>query len=80
MAEIGQRWTYGGPAGLGHIHADGPLHPEMHELDMAPGTVVEVLDHDTARDLVLVGWTDAPGNPRTTSIEPAIFAQHFVEA
>lgn len=55
------------------------LPSEMHDLDMPPGTEVEVVGHDEERDLVLVNWTDLQGNPRTTSIEPSTFGNDFEE-
>jgi hypothetical protein len=55
------------------------LSSEMHDLDMASDTEVEVVGHDEERDLVLVNWTDLQGNPRTTSIDPAVFAADFEE-
>jgi hypothetical protein len=56
-----------------------PDGPAMSELDMQPGTTVVVCGHDEDRDLVLVEWTDMQGNPRTTSVEQAAFAEHFVK-
>ena len=55
------------------------LPAEMRDLDMEPGTEVEVAGHDEERDLVLVNWTDANGTPRTTSLPPDTFAADFEE-
>lgn len=52
-------------------------HAAMHALDLHPGTEVTVAGHDADRDLVLVEWTDAQGDPRITSVEPADFHAHF---
>jgi len=55
------------------------LPAEMHDLDMAPGTEVEVIGPDDERDLVLVNWTDRNGTPRTTSLTAETFADDFEE-
>jgi hypothetical protein len=78
--QIGSRWTYTAETSLGQKHASGALPAEMVELDLHPGTTVAVAGHDHERGLVLVEWTDRSGNPRTTSVEPATFADHFTEA
>lgn len=55
------------------------LPSEMAELDLKPGTGVTVTGYDRDRDLVLVGWTDAQGTPRITSVEPGHFAATFAK-
>jgi hypothetical protein len=83
---VGSRYRYNHTEGLGQQHTDQDLstveHPStpgltMADLDLEPGTVVVVDEHDQERDLVLVGWVDRAGNPRVTSIDPAVFADHF---
>jgi hypothetical protein len=100
----GKTYRYTGKAGLGETHADPDSVPLAHrdagdgpassmaELDMPPGTVVELdLDDDpesdsfgaTHRDdehnLEIVNWKDGFGVARRTSIEPGFFAENFEE-
>ncbi len=70
------RYVYNGDTGLGAAVNDR-LHPEMVELDLVPGTAVEVSGMDEERGLVLVEWTDRAGTPRITSIEPDQFGAQF---
>lgn len=80
-------YVYQADTGLGAHHAGWTGPPdgmtdrqrEMTELDLQPGTAVTVIGHDEDRDLILVSWIDATGTPRTTSVEPTLFADHFVE-
>lgn len=48
-------------------------------LDMPPDTQVVVAGVDEERGLVLVGWTDRFGTPRTTSVTPSTFDAMFAE-
>jgi hypothetical protein len=75
----GSRFTFDAPDALGAMHAESQSR-EMAELDLHPGTEVKVVGHDDDRDLVLVEWTDAQGNSRTTSVEPDVFSDHFTSA
>lgn len=70
---------YTGEAGLGEIH-NSELRSDMRELDLATGTAVKHVGRDDDRDLELIEWVDAQGNPRISSIEPELFASHFEEA
>jgi hypothetical protein len=75
----GNQYTYD-PAhgtGLGHNAAGNPLTAEMSELDLVPGTTVEVLELDADSDWPLVQWTDGTGINRITTIEPNVFDQDF---
>jgi hypothetical protein len=76
--EPGAHYTYTHDVGLAAHHTPD-LHPDMAALDLTPNTTVTVVGHDTDRDLVLVEWTDAQGNPRTTSVQPDTFADYFTE-
>jgi hypothetical protein len=71
--------VYRGEQGLGAPHADGPLHPEMRELDLHPGTAVTHLEHDAERGLDLIEWTDRVGGHRITSVTPDQLAELFEE-
>jgi hypothetical protein len=51
----------------------------MADLDMSPGTRVELLEHDHDRDLHRVQWVDKHGTERITSVEPEFFDAHFTE-
>jgi hypothetical protein len=73
----GARYTYAGGEGLGHMHAENGLSADMHELDLADGTQVEVAAWDDERSLVVIEWADRQGNTRMTSVEPSVFAEHF---
>jgi hypothetical protein len=83
VPKVGARYRYHADAGLAararvaDPDVDDVLPAEMHNLDLHPDTEVTVFWHDEDRDLVLVNWTDLQGNPRTTSVEPATFAEHF---
>lgn len=83
---VGTRYRYIHTAGLGQHHTDQDLstveHPAtpgvtMADLDLEAGTLIVVEDYDQERDLVLAGWVDRSGNPRVTSLDPAVFAEHF---
>lgn len=74
--KAGSKHVFDAPDALGAMHAESQAR-DMAELDLHPGTEVKVVGHDDERDLVLVEWTDAQGNPRTTSVEPAQFTDHF---
>jgi hypothetical protein len=76
---VGARYRHDSQQGLAQRLVGDALSPDMRALDMPPGAEVTVLDHDADRDLVLVEWIDTHGNPRVTSIEPAVFAEHFTE-
>jgi hypothetical protein len=78
VPDIGVAYRYVAESGLAARHVDGELSAEMHALDLHPDTVVAVAGWDDDRGLVLVEWTDAHGTPRVTSVEPAVFAEHFV--
>ena len=65
-----------GVAGYAPGGADHPEGPRA-ALDMHPGMPVTVAGHDDDRDLVLVNWVDGQDNPRTTSIDPRVFADQF---
>jgi hypothetical protein len=52
----------------------------MHDLDLQHGTAVTLAEFDGERGLHLVGWTDAMGTPRRTSITPEDLAAFFQEA
>jgi hypothetical protein len=78
VARESEQYVYRATAGLAAQHVDG-LPAEMHELDLHPGTSVTVVGHDDDRGLVLVEWTDRSGNPRITSVDPAMLAEHFVK-
>lgn len=78
MVEIGQSYLYAAPQGLAELHVEGPLHPEMRDLDLRPDTPVKVVAVDDDRGLVLVEWVDASGNPRITSVEPGLLGEHFI--
>lgn len=73
---VGDIYTYEGPAGLAETLLGRPLTAEMTELDLHPGTKVtvrEVEDDDT----VHVEWTDRSGNPRATGVPVDAFSEHF---
>ena len=72
-----KRYTYQHTVGLAAHHAE--LSAEMAALDLAPDTPVTVVGHDAERDLVIVEWQDSSGNPRTTSVDPLLFAEYFVK-
>jgi hypothetical protein len=76
---VGARYRHDSQLGLALRLVGDDMSPDMRALDMPPGAEVTVLDHDADRDLVLVEWVDAHGNPRITSIEPSVFAEHFTE-
>ena len=66
--------------GFGQHHAEASqreLPAEMRDLDMAPGTEVEVAgtDEDTGRPIL--AWADATGNGRRTTVDTEFFAEHF---
>jgi hypothetical protein len=74
----GSKFTYNADRGLADRATGGtPLRTDQAELDLQPGTEVEVHDYDKERDLVLVEWTDASGNPRITSVELDDFNESF---
>ncbi len=88
MAEpsLGDRYSYVGEHGLAVTAAGGELSAEMRELDMRPGTEVEVDEivpadvtgaHDDSEDAVVVAWTDRSGNQRRSSIGVRHFADAF---
>lgn len=76
MVDAG-RYIFNGDTGFGAAAAEDRLHPEMAELDLAPGTSVTVAGMDEDRNLVLVEWTDRAGTARITSVEPDQFAAQF---
>jgi len=53
------------------------LDRTMADLDLAPGTEVEVVPNPEANGWVLIAWTDKHGDARCTSIAEAEFAAHF---
>jgi len=66
--------------GFGEHHASAAsreLPAEMRDLDMAPGTEVEVADTDEATGRPIVAWTDPTGTGRRTTVDPEFFAEHF---
>jgi hypothetical protein len=84
--KVGQKVTFKGKEGLGQAgriaDPDVPeerneLRSEMAEMDLMPGTKVEVIGVDEDRDLVLIGWTDSLGNARITSITEDDFRSNF---
>jgi len=75
----GSKYKYAGDAGLGAKSIEGDLHPDMADLDLSPGTLVKVVGQDDERDLVLVEWEDAQGNPRITSVPLDTFGTDFVK-
>jgi len=78
----GSKYTYSADRGLAdRATGDTPLHPEMRDLDLPPGTTVTVHGYDAERDLIIVEWSDAnrPEHPRLTSIEPDEFATNFTK-
>lgn len=79
MAKVkqGSSYRFAAQRGLAAMHVE-QLPAEMAELDLAPDTVVTVEGSDDERGLVLVSWSDRHGNPRVTSVEPDVFAEHFV--
>lgn len=50
---------------------------EMRDLDLAPGTPVEVTGTHEVNGHVIVAWTDQSGTARNTAIDPDFFDQHF---
>jgi hypothetical protein len=74
----GSKHTFDAPDALGAMHSRDQSQ-DMAELDLKPGTEVKVAGYDDDRNLVLVEWTDAQGNPRVTSVEPAQFDDHFTK-
>jgi hypothetical protein len=74
--KAGSRHVYQHMVGLGELH-NPDISAEMADLDLKPGTPVKVVGHDEDRNLVLLEWTDAQGNPRITSVEPDVFTAHF---
>ena len=71
-------YHYRADVGLAAQHV-ADLSAEMVGLDMQPGTIVTVVDYDHDRDLVVVDWIDAQGNPRITSVAPELFARDFAK-
>lgn len=72
--------SYAHDVGFGRHHADleGREHPaEMRDLDMAPGTGVEVAGTDEASGYRIVAWKDQSGTARHTAVEPSFFDAHF---
>lgn len=51
----------------------------MKELDMPPGTEVDLLEDDTERGLKRVAWVDGQGTLRVTSVDPTLFDEYFSE-
>jgi len=102
------KFVFEGPAGYGAHHADDaddPLHERgiypgvdaapgqsMADLDLEPGTVVELdtdddpdsetfgaVHRDDDADAELIIWTDKFGTARRTAVPAAYFAEHFRE-
>ena len=73
-------YTYTHDKGFGEHHAAAAgreLPAEMRDLDMAPGTKVDVADTDEKTGAVIVAWTDKSGVLRHTAVQPDFFAEHF---
>jgi hypothetical protein len=49
----------------------------MHDLDMHHGTLVTHTATDEDTGSYIVGWTDAHGTTRSTSVDPGLFEQMF---
>lgn len=84
--KVGQKATFKGKEGLGQAartadpdvpQSDNPLRSDMAEIDLKPGTAVQVIGHDDDRDLVLLQWEDGQGNPRITSVTEDDFRAQF---
>jgi hypothetical protein len=81
--EPGDTFTYSAGVGLAararvaDPDVDDGLAGDMAELDLTPGTEVTIVGCDEERDMVLLDWTDAQGNPRTTSVTSAVFDECF---
>jgi hypothetical protein len=71
---------YAHSRGLGEHHATESgreLPAEMRDLDLAPGTEVEVADTDEDTGRPIVAWTDTTGTGRRTTVDAEFFAEHF---
>jgi len=75
--KVGAKLTYNGSDALGLAariadpdisDADNGSY-DSPAMDLNPGTTVEVVGYDEDRDLTIVGWVDADGNQRTTSVD-----------
>lgn len=51
----------------------------MHDLDLPDGAVVEHAGEDT-QGRPVIEWADQHGNPRRTSVDPAVFTSYFARA
>jgi hypothetical protein len=66
-----RRATIGGGGDLSRTERImAEIDSSMEELDLHPGTEVEVVGFEDERDLVIVSWTDRQGNPRRTTVSP----------
>jgi hypothetical protein len=63
--------------GLGANANGQALHPEMHVLDLQPGTPVILLDFDADSEWPIIQWTDADGALRNATINPDEFNDDF---
>jgi hypothetical protein len=75
MASVGDSFEYSGTVGFGEMVAGHPLTPDMADLDLQPGTAVEVAA--VLDEVVIIRWVDRRVNERRTSINPSTFAAHF---
>lgn len=64
-------------SGLGEAARGESLDEDMKELDMMPGTEVEVIAHDEESDWPIVAWEDSTRNRRITTIDPDVFSELF---
>ena len=75
-------WGHTSKKGYGE-HALSPgviMHPDMRYIDMTDGALVTFLGNPNDqqhKQWALVGWTDANGTPRITSVDPGTFNSSF---
>ena len=72
------RYTHDAGFGAHHATVAGrELPAEMRDLDLPPGTEVELADTDEDTGRPILAWADATGNGRHTTVDTEFFADHF---
>jgi hypothetical protein len=78
-SELLEIFRYSHDVGFGEAARGEALDDDMAELDMPPGTDVQVIAHDDESGWPLVQWADKTGNTRITTIDPDVFDRDFIK-